>query len=67
MTDERTDMPSGPDPLITGAKKAALHLGKAGFEVFAALNAISRGVIDKVRPPDGDNDDGTGPQHIRVD
>ncbi len=67
MTEEATDTPSGPDPLITGAKRAAIHLGKAGFEVFAALSAISKGVVEKVRPPDGDEEDGTGPQHIPVD
>ncbi len=67
MTDEVTDTPSGPDPLITGAKRAAIHLGKAGFEVFAAMSAISKGIVDKVRPPDGDQEGGTGAQHIPVD
>ncbi|MCZ7532920.1 MAG: hypothetical protein M5U23_05885 [Acidimicrobiia bacterium] len=67
MTDEAKEGPSGPDPLVTGARRAAIHLGKAGFEVFAALSAMSRGIVEKVRPPDGDDEDGTGPQHIRVD
>ena len=67
MTDEASDSPTGPDPLVVGAKRAAIHLGKAGFEVFAAVSAISKGVVEKVRPPDGDEEAGTGPQHIPVD
>lgn len=67
MTDETSDSPSGPDPLVAGARRAAIHLGKAGFEVFAAVSAISKGVVEKVRPPQDPGGDGSGPQRIPVD
>lgn len=57
-----------PDPLIAGAKRAAVHLGKAGFEVAAAFGSIVTGVTRKIRPPTDDEDDGEGgAQHVEVE
>jgi hypothetical protein len=55
-----------PDPLVRGIRSAALHLGKAGFEVFAALGAVATGITQKVRPDDSKDTD-RGPEHVPVD
>ncbi len=62
MTDQQ------PDPLVSGVKSAAIHLGKAGFEIVAALGAVVSGISQKVRPPDvtGDESD-SGPERVPVD
>lgn len=60
MTDERTD------PLVSGVKSAALHLGKAGFEIIAALGAVASGISAKVRPADPDENE-RGPERVPVD
>lgn len=58
----------GPDPLIAGVKSAALHLGKAGFEVAAAFGSIITGVTHKIRPDDGHEDDvDGGAQRVEVE
>lgn len=60
MTDEQTD------PLVSGVKSAALHLGKAGFEIIAALGAVASGISAKVRPGDPDENE-RGPERVPVD
>lgn len=60
MTDEH------PDPLVSGVKSAAVHLGKAGFEIVAALGAVASGISRKVRPNDPEDSD-RGPEHVPVD
>lgn len=68
MTEQHDHEETATDPLIVGAKRAAVHLTKAGFEVFAALGALSKGVVAKVRPDTKDEDeDGSGPQRVPVD
>jgi hypothetical protein len=75
MTDEHEHEPEHEhgddttvDPLTAGVKRAAVHLTKAGFEIYAALGALSKGVVAKVRPNEGDDDStGSGPQRINVD
>ncbi len=63
MTDDRT-----PDPLIAGVKSAVVHLGKAGFEVVAAIGSVVGGVTRKIRPPGDQDDDGRGgPQRVEVE
>lgn len=66
MTEERDQDPAT-DPLVVGVKRAAVHLTKAGFEVFAALGELSKGVVAKVRPPGDEPDEHTGPQRVPVD
>lgn len=56
------------DPIVEGIKSAAVHLGKAGFEVLAAAGAIASGISRKVRPsedPPGHEPDGR--ERITVD
>lgn len=53
------------DPLVSGVKSAAIHLVKAGFEIFAAFGAVASGVSRKVRP--SDPDDERGPERVPVD
>jgi hypothetical protein len=60
------EQPSGPDPLVASIRKAAVHLGKAGFEVIAAIGVVSKGVMAKVRPDEPDDPE-SGPQRVRVD
>jgi len=67
MSDETNADEQAPDPLVVGVKRAAVHLGKAGFEVVAALGALGKGVRDKVKPEDGDAAPAGGPQHVPVD
>lgn len=68
MTDGHDQDPTTTDPLVAGVKRAAVHLTKAGFEVVAAVGALSKGVVAKVRPPeDGDDSTGSGPQRVTVD
>lgn len=66
MTEEH-DQDKTVDPLVAGVKRAAVHLTKAGFEVFAAFGELSKGVVAKVRPPDDQPDASTGPQRVPVD
>lgn len=61
MTDEQ------PDPLVSGVKSAAVHLGKAGFEIVAALGAVASGISRKVRPNDGSQGTDRGPERVPVD
>lgn len=56
-----------PDPLLSGVRSAAIHLGKAGFEIVAALGAVASGISQKVRPNDGSHDSDHGPEHVPVD
>lgn len=63
MTDEKT-----PDPLVAGVRSAAIHLGKAGFEVAAAFGSVVRGLTTKIRPHDDDDDDREGgAQRVEVE
>ena len=56
------------DPLVAGVKSAALHIGKAGFEVAAAFGSIITGVTRKIRPDDGrDDDTDGGAQRVEVE
>ena len=61
MTDQQQD------PLVTGVKSAVVHLGKAGFEIVAALGAVASGISKKVRPSDESTDGDRGPEHVPVD
>jgi len=62
MTDDRT-----PDPLVAGVKGAFVHLGKAGFEVVAAIGSVVTGVTRKVRPHDEPDDTEGGTQRVEVE
>ena len=55
-----------PDPLVAGIKSAVVHLGKAGFEVAAALGSVVTGVTRKVRPHVDDDGEG-GAQRVEVE
>lgn len=67
MSDGNDQPDETPDPLMIGVKRAAVHLGKAGFEVAAAIGALSTGISRKVRPPVADNDTDSGSERIAVD
>jgi hypothetical protein len=67
MSDGIHEEPDSPDPLVVAMKRAAVHLGKAGFELAAAIGALSTGVSRKIRPPDSGDDSDTGPQRVTVD
>jgi hypothetical protein len=60
MTDDK------PDPLVSGIKSAAVHVGKAGFELLAAAGAIASAISQKVRSDDDLDGDGDGGRE-RVD
>jgi hypothetical protein len=61
MSQEQTD------PLVSGVRSAVGHLGKAGFEVLAALGALATGLSRKIRSDHpGDNVEG-GPERVEVD
>ncbi len=55
------------DPLVTAVRSAVGHLGKAGFEVVAALGALATGLSRKLRSDNTDDDVDGGPERIQVD
>ena len=55
------------DPLVSGVRSAVGHLGKAGFEVVAALGALATGLSRKMRSDDADDDVEGGPERVPVD
>jgi hypothetical protein len=67
MSEETHEESVTPDPLVVAVKRAAVHLGKAGFELAAAVGALSSGVSRKIRPQDSDDESGTGPHRVTVD
>lgn len=66
MTDDIKD-DNTPDPLVAGVKGALVHLGKAGFEVAAAVGSVVTGVTRKVRPHVDDDDTDGGAQRVEVE
>lgn len=67
MSDEIPEESASPDPLVVAIKRAAAHLGKAGFELAAAVGALSTGVSRKIHPQDSDDESDAGPQRVTVD
>jgi hypothetical protein len=59
---------SGPDPLVAGLQKAAIHFSKAAIEVVSGVGDLVAGVARKIRPESGEDDPGPGgPQRIEIE
>ncbi|MEE8485062.1 MAG: hypothetical protein V3S38_00700 [Acidimicrobiia bacterium] len=63
MTEKRTA-----DVLVSGAKSALLHFGKAAIEVASGLTVLATSVAEMVRPG-GENreEESGGPQKIEIE
>lgn len=56
------------DKLVSGARSALIHFGKAAVEIVSGISVFALSVADTVRPSSDDSQDGSErPQKIEIE